>query len=327
MSEVSVTTIDSVNGGGANGGGYGARPQSASVARRSELAAFLRSRRERISPQDVGLPFGSRRRTAGLRREELAQLAGVGVTWYTWLEQGRPINASVQVLDAVARTLRLDPAERAHLFRLADVPGALPGPGCEQCPVPSEVQRVLDALPLPASVITERFDLLAWNRVYESIFPGLTSAPPERRNTMLALHTYPRCCTPIEDPEGQCDAGVAQLRASYSKHLGDPSWTHLIRTLEAASPGFAKAWASHEVSYPGSSLKVFRHPGVGRIAVVSTSFAVNTVPGARMVVYTPSDAQSEGAIARLAAGEQLSVRYPCWASHQEERMALPVSAP
>ena len=92
------------------------------AGKQSELAAFLRSRRERITPEDVGLPGGHRRRTAGLRREEVAQLAGVGVTWYTWLEQGRPIRASVQVLEAVARTLRLDTVERQHLFRLAEVP-------------------------------------------------------------------------------------------------------------------------------------------------------------------------------------------------------------
>src|SRR6202012_4850800 len=102
----------------------GVSSASTSSARRTELAAFLRARRERINPEDVGLPPGTRRRTAGLRREELAQLAGVGVTWYTWLEQGRPINASVQVLDAIATTLRLDAVERAHLFRLAGVPGA-----------------------------------------------------------------------------------------------------------------------------------------------------------------------------------------------------------
>src|ERR1700728_2436422 len=90
--------------------------------RRTELAAFLRSRRERISPEDLGLPAGQRRRTSGLRREEVAQLAGLGVTWYTWLEQGRPIHASPQVLEAVARTLQLDDVERQHLFRLADVP-------------------------------------------------------------------------------------------------------------------------------------------------------------------------------------------------------------
>src|SRR3982751_6781192 len=93
-------------------------------SRRPELAQFLRSRRARLSPADVGLAPGIRRRTPGLRREEVAQLAGVGLTWYTWLEQGRPINASVQILDAIARTLRLDPAEREHLYRLGDVPQA-----------------------------------------------------------------------------------------------------------------------------------------------------------------------------------------------------------
>jgi transcriptional regulator with XRE-family HTH domain len=313
MVDMSVTTV--------NGNG---------IARRSELAAFLRSRRERISPADVGLPPGSRRRTAGLRREELAQLAGVGVTWYTWLEQGRPINASVQVLDSVARTLKLDAAERAHLFRLADVPGAATVPGCTECPLPGEVKAVLNALPLPASVVSERFDLLAWNPVYASIFPGITAAPPEKRNILLALHTYPHCCTPVEDPEAACDAAVAQLRAAYSRHLGDPAWTHFIRTLEAASPAFARAWAAHDVAHPGSAVKVFRHPGVGRIATVSISFGVSTVPGARMVVYTPSDKESEQAIARLAVGDHLSARFPCWSAHQrdrqEERMGLPLTA-
>ena len=147
--------------------------------RRAELAAFLRSRRERISPEQAGLAPGTRRRTPGLRREEVAQLAGVGVTWYTWLEQGRQIKASAQVLTAVARTLLLDPAEREHLFRLADIPDAAGtagtgGAGCEQ--VPPEVQQILDALvPLPASVLNERFDLLAWNAAYEVLWPTVVS--------------------------------------------------------------------------------------------------------------------------------------------------------
>src|SRR3954452_662432 len=107
-----------------------------SRARRDELASFLRTRRERVTPAEVGLAPGMRRRTSGLRREEVAQLAGVGVTWYTWLEQGRPINASTQVLDAIARTLKLDPVERAHLFQLADVPGTDPLATCVECPLP-----------------------------------------------------------------------------------------------------------------------------------------------------------------------------------------------
>src|SRR6266705_1267856 len=138
------------------GSGQARRANGASRIRRAELAAFLRSRRERISPEDVGLPPGLRRRTTGLRREEVAQLAGVGVTWYTWLEQGRPINASMQVLGAIARTLKLDQAEREHLYRLADVPDAASGgrAAAEICPqVTPEVQGILDNLsPLPASM-------------------------------------------------------------------------------------------------------------------------------------------------------------------------------
>src|SRR6201995_5687517 len=126
---------------------------TATAERRTELAGFLRSRRERIRPQDVGLPSVGRRRTSGLRREELARLAGVGVTWYTWLEQGRPINASVHVLDAVARTLPLDSIERGHLFRLAGFPG-LTSPGDRGAPLPDGLQDLLDAVPYPAGVVT-----------------------------------------------------------------------------------------------------------------------------------------------------------------------------
>ena len=147
------------------------RRGASTVLRRNELAAFLRSRRERITPEDVGLPGGHRRRTAGLRREEVAQLAGVGVTWYTWLEQGRPIRASVQVLEAVARTLRLDAVERQHLFRLAEAPDtATAGDGGPR--LPPQIQAILDGLnPMPASVVTERFDILAWNAAYAVLIP------------------------------------------------------------------------------------------------------------------------------------------------------------
>ena len=289
------------------------------AARRTELAAFLRTRRERISPEDVGLPPGTRRRTAGLRREELAQLASVGVTWYTWLEQGRPINASVQVLDAIARTLRLDGAERAHLFRLADVPGTAAVPGCDDCPLPDEIQQFLDALPIPACVVTERFDLLAWNTVYAAIFPAVTSAPTAERNTLLSVFTSLPCCAPYDNHQASCATMVGQLRAAYSKHLGDPAWTHFIRRLEALSPTFATAWAAHDVSRPTTYTKKFRHPGVGPITTTTTSFTVNAVPGARLVVYTPDDEPSRKAIARLAAGDQLDSRYPCWTKHYPER--------
>ncbi len=297
---------------------------STSSARRTELAAFLRSRRERISPEDVGLPPGIRRRTAGLRREELAQLAGVGVTWYTWLEQGRPINASVQVLDAIARTLRLDAVERGHLFRLADVPGAAgTGPAdCPECPLPPQVQTILDAIPYPASVLTERFDLVAWNRIYAALFPRLVETPAAERNTLLSCLTGPACCSPMPQQDQYSATLVGQLRAAYGKHVGDPAWTHFIGRLNMQSPVFAALWAAHDVTRPASYVKHFRHPTLGTITATSTSFAVTAIPGARMVVYTPDDPGSEQAVARLAAGEELDARFPCWDSHDADRMEL-----
>jgi transcriptional regulator with XRE-family HTH domain len=287
---------------------------------RTELAGFLRTRRERITPEDVGLPPGHRRRTAGLRREEVAQLAGVGVTWYTWLEQGRPINASTQVLDAIARTLRLDAIERAHLFRLADVPGTESLDPCDGCPLPAEVQQVLDAFTgVPATVVNERFDLLAWNDMYALLFPRVVDAPVADRNTLLAALTGPPCCNALGDRDVMCEVMVGHLRANYGKHVGDPAWTHFIRRLEAASPAFAKVWAGHDVAAPTSYIKRFRHPGVGMIHAVSTSFAVQAVPGARMVVYTPSDAASRSTLAELAAGVGADAHFPCWPKHSPER--------
>jgi transcriptional regulator with XRE-family HTH domain len=296
---------------------------SAMSERRTELAAFLRSRRERIRPEDVGLPPGSRRRTSGLRREEVAQLAGVGVTWYTWLEQGRPINASTQVLDAIARTLKLDPVERGHLFRLADVPAGDQLATCDECPLPSEVQHVLDGLvACPASVVNERFDLLAWNGMYATIFPGIVSAPPARRNTLLANLTSPACCNPVGSPEIVCDTMIGQLRVAYGRHVGDPAWTHFIRNLEALSPAFAKAWAAHDVAVPTAWVKAVRHPGLGMIRVTSTSFAVSVVPGTRMVVYTPSDDESRIALEKLADGEAQDAHFPCWPAHAPRAAAM-----
>ena len=297
---------------------------SRATERRTELAAFLRTRRERIGPEDVGLPPGSRRRTAGLRREEVAQLAGVGVTWYTWLEQGRPINASSQVLDAIARTLKLDPVERVHLFRLADVPGSdTRGPCSPQCPLPAEVQDVLDAFTaVPASVVNERFDLLAWNEMYATIYPRVTSAPASERNTLLAALTTPPCCNPVGSAGTVCTCMIGQLRAAYGRHVGDPAWTHFIRDLEAASPAFATTWAGHDVAPPMIRVTSLRHPGVGTVRVTTTSFAVSVFPDARMMVCTPADQASRIALDKLAAGLGTDTHFPCWPAHKPEHAVL-----
>ncbi len=280
-----------------------------------ELAAFLRSRRERIAPEDVGLPGGSRRRTAGLRREEVAQLAGVGVTWYTWLEQGRPIRASLQVLEAVARTLRLDTVERQHLFRLAEVPDTATHDDDGQLLSP-QVQAILDGLnPMPASVVTERFDILAWNAAYAVLIPRTEQDPPAVRNTLLYCFSRSECCSAIENRADQRAAMVAQLRAAYGHHVGDPAWTAFIRQMEAASPEFATTWATQDVAQPAYYAKVFRHPLYPRLEMTSTSFAVQAAPGTRMVVYTPDNDATRAAMERLVA-DPVQRHFPCWPTHQ-----------
>ena len=307
--------------------GAPAAPSSRAAAdghpRRAELAAFLRSRRERVTPEQAGLPPGRRRRTPGLRREEVAQLAGVGVTWYTWLEQGRSINASVQVLTAIARTLLLDQAERDHLFRLADQPGADgPGASCEQ--VTPEVKGILDALvPLPACIQNERFDLLAWNRAYEVVWPSVTDSRPGDRNTLWLNFTHSDCCHPYVNRDEQLATLVAQFRAAYGRHVGEPAWTGFVRRLQAASPRFVELWDEHDVASPGTYLKVFRHPAYERLAMTSTGFAVQSVPGTRLLVYTPADELTRDAIRRLLAGEGAGARFPCWEEHRRRLAALP----
>ena len=283
--------------------------------RRSELAAFLRSRRERIRPEDAGLAPGMRRRTTGLRREEVAQLSGVGVTWYTWLEQGRPINASTQVLDAVARTLRLDQPEREHLYRLAEVPEAAPAPEADLLAAP-EIQEILDGLTtLPASVINERFDLLAWNAAFAALFPTVVNVPRAERNTLWLNFTHAACCHPYVNRADQLGRMVAQLRAAYGRHVGEPAWTGFVRRLQAASPEFSRMWAQHEVSSPASYQKIFRHPAHERLSLTTNSLAVLAAPGTRMVVYTPADDATRRAVASLIAGYAADARFPCWPAH------------
>jgi transcriptional regulator with XRE-family HTH domain len=271
--------------------------------RRPELAAFLRSRRARISPDDAGLAPGPRRRTPGLRREEVALLSGVGITWYTWLEQGRPINASAQILDAVARTLRLDPAERSHLYRLAEIPSvpeAAPEPADDLEP---DVQGVLDRLaPLPACVLTPRYDVLAWNAPYAAVWRRTLAAPPSERNVLWQCFTIPECCTPFATGrEAELRHMVATFRAAYGRRLGDPDWEELITRLSAVSAEFAAMWAANDVRAASTRVKVYRHATAGDIALSVTGFDLATNPDLRMTVYTPANDDSRRRVDWLIA--------------------------
>jgi transcriptional regulator with XRE-family HTH domain len=270
-------------------------PASLAGHRRRELAEFLRTRRGRLRPEDIGLPPGVRRRTPGLRREEVAQEAGVGVTWYTWLEQGRPIKASGQVLDAVARALRLDDAEREHLYKLADLPLRLTAtPSLVVSPVLTEVLTTLD--PLPAVLINSRWDLLETNKAYEQLFARWHDSPCESHNMLWCIFMEPKVRTRYLNFEDEAPRSVAQLRSAFAGHLGEPTWTEFIRALTEGSDDFARMWARHDVARVGVRIKHFLDPRAGLLRFITTSFAVTEMPECRIIVYTPADDETRAAM-------------------------------
>ncbi len=259
-----------------------------SESRRRELAAFLRSRRERLRPEQVGLPHSRRRRTPGLRREEVAQLAGVGVTWYTWLEQARQINASPQVLDAIARTLQFDSHEHAHLFTLAGLTTTTIAEECDS--LTPEAQLLVDRLePYPAIVLNTRWDLLAYNRVHASFFPHLEEIPLEDRNCLWLAFTDPAWREVMVDWDDSVAVMVAEYRAAMAEHIDDPAWEAFVDRLHRASPEFTAFWERHDVLRVVSNTKRAMHPTVGLLRLNYTNLWLDHGPRARIVAFTPGD--------------------------------------
>ncbi|MFI6155954.1 helix-turn-helix transcriptional regulator [Kitasatospora sp. NPDC051170] len=274
------------------------QPATPGDARRHELAAFLRSRRERIAPEQVGLPMTGRRRTPGLRREEVAQLAAVGVTWYTWLEQGRAIQVSAQVLDAVARALLLDPSERAHLFTLAGADDPAPVRQCLS--VTPGVQLLLKQMePYPAVVINSRYDVLAYNRTYPAFVGDLEQLPPEDRNLLWLAFTPSHFSTVLIDYRSERPGMVARFRSAMADHGSEPAWKCLLARLRKASPDFEESWQRHDVALPGNGVKRFQVPGVGLLSCEYTNFWLGPSQGTRMIAYTPLDEESRALMQKL----------------------------
>ncbi|WP_218007427.1 helix-turn-helix transcriptional regulator [Nocardia otitidiscaviarum] len=234
------------------------------VPRRTELAAFLRSRRDRLTPAQVGLAPGLRRRTPGLRREEVAGLAGVSVTWYTWLEQGRPINVGAAILDAIARSLRLDGAERAHLYRLAEVP--IPTTATRARALTPTLQSILDAVTgYPAAAINTRWDLLGHNAAAAALWPRLT-APEGSRNVLWELFTTP-----------------AEARCFVNRDAGLP---HMVASFR-------------DVAAPPTHTMIYRHPAVGDLSLTLTRMELPATPETILTVWTPVDDDNRARMDRL----------------------------
>ncbi|MFD9398252.1 helix-turn-helix transcriptional regulator [Streptomyces sp. NPDC060011] len=279
----------------------GAAAGRGSEIRRHELATFLRSRRERITPEQVGLPRGRRRRTPGLRREEVAQLSAVGVTWYTWLEQARDIQVSEQVLDALARTLLLDAGERAHLFQLA---GAVdPSPAAQCSGITPALRLMLRQLePVPACIQNSRYDILAYNRTYARLMMrDLDTVPPADRNCLVLAYTNAEWRESIVFLDEAMRLMAARLRVSMAGHLGEPAWKMLVKRLRTESAEFREIWERYEVVSARGKTKQFVSPYVGLVTVDHTDLWLAPAQGARMVTYPPADEQSRQRLERLHA--------------------------
>jgi transcriptional regulator with XRE-family HTH domain len=268
--------------------------------KRRELGDFLRARRERLTPESVGLPRHARRRTPGLRREEVAELAGIGVDWYVRLEQGRPVTPSAGTIDALARALWLTDPEHEHLRALAGGGGRRP---FEPETAPPALLRLLGSLTQPAYVTGRRRDLLAWNAGAAEIL-GFDELARDDRNILVAMLTYPRS-RDLFGPGWAEEAQrmVAQFRATHDLWAGDPAFVALLRRLREGCPEFAGWWERHDVRRPASGIKTLHHPTKGVIAFEHASFQANDDPGLKLVVYTPVGAADGGAASedRVAA--------------------------
>jgi transcriptional regulator with XRE-family HTH domain len=232
---------------------------------------------------------GGRRRTPGLRREEVALLAGVGTTWYTWLEQGRDVRASLEVLEALSRALRLTPAERAHLILLGRGEQAPP------CKAPAEevsptLRRLVENLgPGPAYLLGRRWDYLAWNKAFELVFNWEPGPDPLSRNHVWLWFMDParrELCS--GDWKTSARLLVAKFRADSARNIGDPAFEELITALGSASPEFRKLWKRHEVAGSGEGRKEFVHPTLGALAFDHAVFQHGDTGEQRLILYSPA---------------------------------------
>ncbi|MFC0108017.1 helix-turn-helix domain-containing protein [Kibdelosporangium aridum] len=271
---------------------------------RAELSEFLRSRRARLQPADVGLPeYGRRRRVPGLRREELAQLAGVSVAYYTRLEQGNGRNVSREVLDAIAKALKLSETEHAHLLDLAQ-------PVQRRRPAPPQRQRVRPALMemlsaienVPAYVWGRRTDILAWNRTASALFGDWAARAPQDRNWARIVFLDPDSQHLFADWETKAADVVGQLRLDAGQHPNDPLLAELVGELSVKSDDFRRMWAAHDVKRKTHDSMRLQHPLVGELTVRYETF---TLPGdqeqALSIYHTEPGSASEEALHLLTS--------------------------
>jgi transcriptional regulator with XRE-family HTH domain len=275
----------------------------ATSSQREELAAFIRARRNALTPAEVGLPTGRSRRTPGLRREEIAMLAGVSVTWYTWLEQGRRINVSTDVLKALARALRLDDAERQHLLTLAvRAPAAHAD---DVADVPDALVRLITSMePAPAYVLGPRWEFLAWNRPQARLYPVIERLDHAERNLLWAMFAEPSVRPLLDDWPAQARRILAEFRAGTAALRDDPQVVTLVDRLRAASPEFADWWPQLDVAQFQTRLRRYHHPRAGELVFEYQQLTPSEWPSLRVVCQLPLP--GDDSAERLAAWREIA---------------------
>ncbi|MFJ7148740.1 helix-turn-helix domain-containing protein [Streptomyces sp. NPDC100445] len=271
--------------------------------RRAELSEFLRSRRARLKPEDVGLPdFGRHRRVPGLRREELAQLAGVSVAYYTRLEQGNGKNVSAEVLGSIARALRLTEAEHAHLTRLAKPKAHKKKPAARQQQVRPALRQLLDTMDgVPAYVVGRRAEILAWNRMAAALFGDWAKLPPGERNWARLVFLCPDYRDLFADWEQKAIDIVCALRMDAGCYPDDPRLSALVGELSVKSEEFRRLWATHDVKEKSHGVKHLHHPLVGGLALNFESFRLTDGSDQSLITYHADPDSDSAASLRLLA--------------------------
>jgi transcriptional regulator with XRE-family HTH domain len=294
----------------------------------AELRDFLRTRRARLQPEDVGLPtFGERRRVPGLRREDVAQLAGVSFDYYVRLEQGRTRNVSESVLDAVANALQLSPTERTHLFDLARP--TLPPPRAEaQARIRSGLRRLVDTITeTPAFVVNRHHELVAWNALAGALLVEFEPSAPRDRNLARFLFLDERARTFYRDWDAAARDAVATLRMSAGRDPNDPVLNELIGELSVKSAVFRRRWADHDVKEKTHGTKQYRHPVVGDITLSYEALRLPADPDLTLMIYTvEAGSPSEEALRRLAALVESRERHAARAGSSESALDEPSSS-
>lgn len=270
------------------------------MAHREELSRFLKSARARLSPAEVGLPVGERRRTKGLRREEVAALSGMSVTWYTWFEQGREVQLSVPMIERLGRTLRLDGNEREFLFALAQHrPPPLETQIDEE--IRPATQHMMDSLSIPALIVVEDWTVIGWNPLVARAFRDYGPLPRNERNLFKILMLSERYRS---DPDHFREMGqrlVARFKWDYSRTSQPEIFDEIIAEMMEQSALFRECWQESNILPYSEHINIALMPGVGDISFWHSSYAVEGVPGQRLIVFAPLDAASAERLSRLAA--------------------------